>query len=168
MTWPAVLAMDEITFVQTFGGIYEHSRWLAKAVFDDGLESTDGSLDAVHRKFSACLSGAQREQQLDLIRAHPDLAGKAALAGRVTASSAAEQQSAGLDQCSEQELARFQHLNGAYLDKFGFPFIIAVKGLNRSAILKSFQQRLNHTPATEFACALDEINRIARLRLEAL
>ena len=168
MTWPAIAAMDQSSFVQTFGGIYEHSPWLAEAVFRGGLNIADDHVDGLHHRLSTQLSQASREQQLALIQAHPDLAGKAALAGRVTADSAAEQSSAGLDQCSAEELEQFRQLNTAYLDKFGFPFIIAVKGLDRSMILQSFAQRLENSPELEFDRALLEINRIARFRLEAL
>ena len=168
MVWPAIGDMDELRFVQTFGGIYENSPWLAKAVFSEGINAVDDNVDGLHRKLSASLSRAPRDRQLELIRAHPDLAGKAALAGRVTADSAAEQHSAGLGQCSPVELEQFKSLNAAYLDKFGFPFIIAVKGLSRSGILAIFQQRLENSPGAEFDGALREINRIARLRLEAL
>lgn len=168
MAWPGVLDMDEATFVQTFGGIYEHSPWLAQSVFRDGLKAVDDNVNGLLRKFAASLSSAPRNRQLDLIRAHPDLAGRAALAGRVTANSAAEQHSAGLDQCSPNELARFTHLNAAYLDKFGFPFVLAVKGLSRTGILAAFERRLENSLDAEFEYALHEINRIARLRLEAL
>lgn len=168
MAWQTIVGMDETTFVQVFGGIYEHSPWLAEAIFREGLTAADDSVIGLHQKLSVSLSQASREQQLTLIRAHPDLAGKAALAGQVTADSAAEQQAAGLDQCSVAELEQFHLLNAAYLDKFGFPFIIAVKGLDRSGILETFAQRLENAPDNEFNCALLEINKIAGFRLEAM
>ena len=111
---------------------------------------------------------AGRERQLALIQAHPDLAGKAAARGELTASSTDEQASAGLDRCSPEELTRVQTLNQAYKDKFGFPFIMAVKGQSRASILAAFAQRLDNSPEVEFAEALAQIAKIARLRLLAL
>jgi 2-oxo-4-hydroxy-4-carboxy-5-ureidoimidazoline decarboxylase len=112
--------------------------------------------------------GAGEDAQLALIRAHPELAGKAAVRGQLTADSKAEQSGAGLNQCSPQEFARLQELNRAYNAKFGFPFIIAVKGLDRAAIIARFAERLERDRATEFEEALQQIARIAWLRLEAL
>ena len=105
---------------------------------------------------------------MELVRAHPDLAGKAALAGALTADSTAEQAGAGLDRCSPEELAEFHALNTAYKEKFGFPFIVAVKGLTRHDILEQFRRRLENDAATELATAFEQIHKIARLRLEAL
>jgi 2-oxo-4-hydroxy-4-carboxy-5-ureidoimidazoline decarboxylase len=114
------------------------------------------------------MRGATRERQLALIRAHPDLAGRAAIAGELTAASSAEQASAGLDRCTPEEFARFQELNDSYKGRFGFPFILAIKGRTRAGILAAFEQRLDNTPAAEFEEALRQIARIARLRLEDL
>jgi OHCU decarboxylase len=114
------------------------------------------------------LAGADREAKFALIRAHPDLAGKAAVAGDLTADSASEQAGAGLDRCSPEEFARFQDLNAAYKGKFGFPFIIAVRGLGRTEILDAFERRIANDPEAEFATAIEQINRIARMRLAAL
>jgi OHCU decarboxylase len=168
MAWPGIMGMSQESFVNTFGGIYEHSAWLAEAVFKQGLRSEDDNPESLHRRMSDLLSASSTQAKLELIRAHPDLAGRAALANQLTEDSTAEQHAAGLDQCSAEELEKFNRLNAAYLDKFGFPFIIAVKGLNRSRILEAFERRIHHSPKTEFECALQEINRIARLRLEAL
>lgn len=115
-----------------------------------------------------CVDNAAPERQLELIRAHPDLAGKAQLAGELTASSTEEQASAGLDQCSPEEYERFQALNGAYRDKFGFPFVLAVRGRSRAEILEAFEARLGNDYDVEFETALAEIHQIARLRLEAM
>ena len=103
-----------------------------------------------------------------LIRAHPDLAGRAALAGSLTRDSTSEQQSAGIDQCSAEELARFHDLNSRYKTKFGFPFVMAVRGRQRSEILAAFERRLAGSPEAEFATALEEIHKIAALRLSEL
>ena len=108
---------------------------------------------------------AERELQLKLIRAHPDLAGRAALAGSLTKDSTSEQQSAGIDQCSPEELARFHDYNARYKARFGFPFVMAVRGCNRSEILAAFERRLTASPEAEFETALEEINKIAALRL---
>jgi OHCU decarboxylase len=115
-----------------------------------------------------CVDNAAVEQQLELIRAHPDLAGKAQLAGELTEDSTQEQASAGLDQCSSEEFGRFQSLNTAYWDKFGFPFVMAVRGSSRAEIIDAFTARLENDYDLEFETALTEIHKIARLRLDAM
>ena len=152
-------------FVARFGGIYEHSPWVAEACFD---ECRDASLEIIAERFRQCVDAASDEQKMALIRAHPDLAGKAAMRGDLTAESTSEQASAGIDQCSPQEFADFVELNAAYKAKFGFPFIMAVRNSNRFAILHAFRNRLDNDYDTEFATALAEIHKIAALRLEAL
>ncbi|MHC3973289.1 2-oxo-4-hydroxy-4-carboxy-5-ureidoimidazoline decarboxylase, partial [Pseudomonas aeruginosa] len=106
--------------------------------------------------------------QLALINAHPDLAGKAAIRGELTASSTSEQAGAGIHECSAEEFARFTELNDAYKARFGFPFIKAVKGSNRHQILAAFEERIQHSADEEFATALAEINKIALFRLQQL
>ncbi len=155
--------MQREEFVRRYGGIYEHSPWVAETVFDQGTAGDD-----LAARFAACVDGATRERQLALIRAHPDLAGKAAIAGELTAASGEEQQSARLDQCTADEFARFQSLNDAYREKFGFPFVMAVRGRDRQEILAAFAARIDNDPATEFRTAIAEIHKIARLRLAAL
>jgi OHCU decarboxylase len=108
---------------------------------------------------------APRARQLALIRGHPDLAGRTAIRGELTAASSAEQASAGLDQCTPAEFQRFRELNDKYKRKFDFPFILAVKGKTRQEILAAFERRLHNSPETEFEEALNQIARIARLRL---
>jgi OHCU decarboxylase len=115
-----------------------------------------------------CVDNASVETQLALIRAHPDLAGKAQVAGELTEDSTTEQASAGLDQCSAEEYERFQSLNADYHEKFGFPFVMAVRDSSRVEILDAFGKRLGNDPNTEFETALAEIHKIARLRLEAM
>ena len=115
-----------------------------------------------------CVDNAATEQQLALIRAHPDLAGKAQLAGELTADSTEEQARAGLDHCSAEEFARFQALNAAYWEKFGFPFVMAVRNSDRAAILDAFAARLENDFELEFETALLEIHKIARLRLDSM
>lgn len=153
-------------FVARYGGVYEHSPWVAEAaasVLDAGA-----SRDTVRRVMADCVDNAAKERQLELMRAHPDLAGKAAIAGTLTAESTGEQASAGLDQCTAAEFERFQSLNTAYRRKFGFPFIMAVRGASRSDILKAFAERVNNPTDVEFEAALAEIHRIAELRLQAM
>ncbi len=158
--------MDTHDFIARYGGIYEHSPWVAEQT-----ASLAGTLDDVRHLatlMADCVDNAGTEQQLALIRAHPDLAGKAQVAGELTADSTNEQASAGLDQCSKVEYERFQALNEAYKEKFGFPFVMAVRGSNRAEILETFSTRLKNDYNLEFETALAEIHKIARLRLEAM
>ncbi len=157
---------ETAAFVARYGGIYEHSPWVAEAaarVIDAGA-----SRDTIRSVMADCVDNASTEQQLELMRAHPDLAGKAAIAGDLTEASTGEQASAGLDQCTAAEFERFQSLNTQYRRKFGFPFIMAVRGASRSDILEAFAERVNNPAEVEFETALAEIHRIAELRLEAL
>jgi OHCU decarboxylase len=153
-------------FVRRYGDIYEHSPWVAERCFTAAAavsQPTD-----LARLFRQCVDDASAPEQLALIRTHPDLAGKAAIGGTLTAASTDEQASAGIDQCSTAEFERFQRLNAEYREKFGFPFVMAVRGSNRHEILAAFAARLDNSYETEFANAIDEIHKIARLRLEAL
>lgn len=159
--------LDRAAFVAAFGGIYEHSAWVAERAFDEGQPLPD-AIEALHQRLSAQVARASHAEQLALIQAHPDLAGRAALAGELTAASTSEQAGAGLDQCTPDELARFTGYNDAYREKFGFPFIMAVKGSNRHLILAAFEERLPNTPEQEFQRALAEIDRIALFRLQTL
>lgn len=153
-------------FVARFGAVYEHSPWVAEEAAEvlDGVSNTE----RVAAVMADCVDNASRERQLELIRAHPDLAGKAQISGELTEDSTSEQASAGLDRCSAEEYARFQSLNTAYHDKFGFPFVMAVRGSTRQEILAAFEERLGNDVETEFETALAEIHKIARLRLVAL
>jgi OHCU decarboxylase len=152
-------------FIARFGGVYEHSRWVVEqaAPLATGIDD----IDQIAKIMADCVDNAGSEAQLELIRAHPDLAGKAQIAGDLTAESTREQASAGLDRCSAAEYERFQALNRAYHAKFGFPFVMAVSGRSRAEILDAFESRLNNDPAVEFAAALAEIHKIARLRMQA-
>lgn len=165
---PLPSGMSRDAFIDRFGGVYEHSVWIAAAVFDSGLTKIHNTRDGLSAAMESVLEAADETAHLKLIRAHPDLAGKAALAGKLTADSTSEQAGAGLDQCSTEELAEFTRLNSAYTEKFSFPFIIAVKGLNRHDILAAFRTRLTNNADQERATALKQINKIARLRLDAL
>jgi 2-oxo-4-hydroxy-4-carboxy-5-ureidoimidazoline decarboxylase len=160
--------MSREAFIERFGGVFEHSPWIPAAVWDAGLTPKQDSALGLHAAMVRALRQASDERKLELIRAHPDLAGRLAVQGELTAASSQEQASAGLDRCTPEEFARFQALNDAYRARFGFPFIMAVKGRRRAEILAAFEDRLANDPVREFETALDEIERIARLRLESL
>ncbi|SFU76200.1 2-oxo-4-hydroxy-4-carboxy-5-ureidoimidazoline decarboxylase [Halomonas korlensis] len=164
---PRPSQLDKADFLAAYGDIYEHSPWIAERAWENGLEARHDSPAALATAMGQALSSASAEHQLEVIRAHPDLAGKAAIAGGLTDDSTREQAGAGLDQCSPEELARFERLNEAYKAKFGFPFVMAVKGSDRYAILDAFETRLENDPAEERRTAVEQINRIARFRLEA-
>lgn len=157
------LGLEE--FVERYGGIYEHSPWVAERVFARlPAESSTG----LATLFAECVDRADRETKLILIRAHPDLAGKAAVAGELTEDSSVEQQRAGINQCTPEEFEMFQSLNDRYKDKFGFPFVMAVRNSTRQEILAAFMARLNNDQDTEFATAISEIHQIAEMRLAAM
>lgn len=161
-------AMDRQGFVAAFGHVFEHSPWIAEAAFDAGLPTDADTAEGLHRALVAVLRPAPAEPKLALIEAHPDLAGRLARAGRLTADSTKEQASAGLDQLTDAERERFTALNEAYKARFGFPFIMAVKGRSKAEILAAFERRLSHDREAELATALAEIERIALLRLKDL
>ncbi len=158
--------LDREGFLARYGGVYEHSPWIAGAVWDEGAASDD--MEALAGAMAARVEVAGEEAQLALLRAHPDLAGKLAVRGELTAESTSEQAGAGLDRCSPEEFEEFQRLNDAYKTRFGFPFILAVKGHDRAGILEAFRRRVGHDRATELSAALAQVHRIARLRLQAL
>ena len=157
--------MDRAAFLAAFGEVFEHSPWVAELAWETG---PFGSREALHDAMVRACKGAARERRLALLRAHPDLAGKAAVRGELTDSSRSEQAGAGLDDCTPEELARFQRLNQAYKAKFGFPFILAVKGYDRAGILAAFAARLDNDADTELDRALDQIAKITLYRLSDL
>lgn len=157
--------MTREEFVNRYGGIYEHSPWVAEQAYESPGVDDESALAAV---FADCVDRADDETKLVLIRAHPDLAGKAAVAGEITQDSSEEQQSAGIDQCSADEYHEFQSLNQQYKDKFGFPFVMAVRNSDRHKILAAFADRLQNDRAAEAKRAVDEIHKIAKLRFDAL
>jgi len=160
--------MDRAAFLAAYGPVYEHSPWIAEAVFDAGLTEEHETAEGLQAALAAVVEAAPRERQLALLRAHPDLAGRPAVQGELTPQSAAEQAGAGLGACSPAELQRLTALNEAYKAKFGFPFIMAVKGYGRAEILAAFERRVGNDPADEFLTALAEVHKIALLRLHAL
>lgn len=158
-------AMPEPEFVKVLGGIYEHSPWFAQAAAQQRPFSDTAELAAALRR---AVDDAGREAQLKLVRAHPELAGKAAVRGELTAESTREQAGAGLDQCTPEEFQRLQNLNAAYNQKFGFPFILAVRGYDRHGIIDAFARRLDNAPDVELQTCINQIHRIAQFRLNDL
>lgn len=157
---------DRAGFVARYGAIYEHSPWVAEAVWDAGQAPNDAQ--GLGAAMAAVVDAAPQAARLTLLRAHPDLAGKLALAGELTQASRAEQAGAGLDQCTAEELAEFQQLNAAYQARFGFPFIFAVAGFHRTEILAAFRRRVQNTVEAEFDEAIRQTHCIAAHRLRAL
>jgi len=160
--------MDLASFLDTFGGVYEHSPWVAQTAWESGLTEKHNTSAGLSKQMMVAIADADRKSLLDLINAHPDLAGKAAVNGELTAESTSEQSGAGISECTPEEFEQFQTFNDAYKAKFGFPFIMAVKGSNRHMILGSFAERIPNDPDTEFKTAVAEINKIARFRLDAI
>lgn len=157
--------MSEQAFVARFGHVFEESPWIAEAAYAAGLPPDADTAAGLHRALCAVMRAAPKERQVDLIRAHPDLAGRLARAGALSQDSTNEQAGAGLDCLSGAEVQHFTALNTAYREKFFMPFIIAVKGRSKAEILAAFEARLGNDPDTEMATALNEIERIALLRL---
>lgn len=161
-------AMTEAEFVAVFGGIYEHSPWVARETRQRGLDDRHDTVEGLAEALAATVDAGDEETRLALIRAHPDLAGRAAVRGELGEASSREQAGAGIDQCSPAEYERFQSLNQAYKERFGFPFVMAVKGSDRHAILAAFEERLGNDADAERERAMSEIHRIARFRLNEL
>ena len=158
--------LDRGSFVARFGGVYEHSPWIAERAFDAGLTAEANTTEGLAGLLRAQVEAGGADRQLALLRAHPDLAGKLAVADALTAASASEQAGAGLAACTTEEFECFQMLNAAYQEKFGFPFIVAVAGKHRTEILEVFGRRVGNDQDTEFREALEQVHRIALLRLQ--
>jgi 2-oxo-4-hydroxy-4-carboxy-5-ureidoimidazoline decarboxylase len=152
-------------FVRIIGPVFEHSPWIAEATWPK-RPFTD--LQALHRALCDTVQRAGEERQLALIRAHPDLVGRAALAGTLTPASTSEQASAGLDRLTSDEIVAFQKFNDAYRDKFGFPLVICARLNKKEAILNALPIRLEHARQEEIKTALEEIGKIAYLRLQEI
>ena len=157
--------MDRDTFVQAFGGVFEHSPWIAEGAHALELGRTHDTAQGIHQALARVFRTASDEQRLAVLTAHPDLAGKLAAAKRLTAESTAEQASVGLDALTDDERAKFTELNDAYTAKFGFPFIIAVRDNTKASIMDAFARRIDNDRDTEFAEACAQVERIAELRL---
>jgi OHCU decarboxylase len=160
--------IDRADFLDRFGGVFEHSPFVAERALDAGAVALPLTAAGVHEALTGSFRKASAAEQLGVLRAHPDLAGKLAIAGGLTEDSRKEQAGAGLDRLSPAEHARFTELNMAYTEKFGFPFIIAVKGLDKDDILAAFETRVGNSTDEEFETAKTQVERIALLRLNAL
>jgi OHCU decarboxylase len=160
--------IDRADFLARFGGVLEHSPFIAARALDAGSVPEPLTAAGVHAALTGVFRKASPDEQMGVLRAHPDLAGRLAIAGELTEDSRKEQAGAGLDRLSAEQHARFTALNTAYMDKFGFPFIIAVKGLTKDDILAAFETRVDNSAQEEFETAKTEVERIALLRLTAL
>jgi OHCU decarboxylase len=156
---------DRAEFVRVVGPVFEHSPWITEAAWS---KKPFADLENLHRALCEIVKNSGEEQQLALICAHPDLVGKIALAGQLTKESTSEQASAGLNKLLPEEIDLFQKQNAAYKNKFGFPFVICARLNKKAAILAGFEQRLNHSREQEIKTALEEIFKIAELRLKDL
>jgi 2-oxo-4-hydroxy-4-carboxy-5-ureidoimidazoline decarboxylase len=155
--------IDQRAFVAALGEVFEHAPWVAEAAC---AARPFSSLAALYEAMTGAVRSAGDGRQMTLIKLHPDLAGKAAREGAITADSKHEQSSAGLDRLSEQEFDAFHRLNSAYHTKFDMPFIVCVRRHGKESILRQFERRLANDPATERDAALAEIFRIVALRLD--
>lgn len=162
LTLDVVNGLNEADFVARFGDVYEHSPWVAAQAFG---RWPFASLTVLHAAMEAAVAEAPEADRLALLRAHPDLAGRAAVAGKLTADSSTEQASAGLDRLTPEEMKRFQALNAAYRGRFAIPFIMAVRNADKARILAAFARRVGNTPSVEIDQALKEVGKIAWMRL---
>ncbi|OIQ31405.1 MAG: OHCU decarboxylase [Alphaproteobacteria bacterium MedPE-SWcel] len=163
---PSLMSRD--AFVAAFGGIFEHSPWIADRAFDLELGPAHDCAAGVHNALCRIFRTATEDERLGVLTAHPDLAGKLASAGRLTSESTSEQASAGLDMLTDAERETFTRLNTAYVEKHGFPFIIAVRDHDKASILAAFQRRIENDRDTEFSEACHQVERIAQIRLAGL
>ncbi len=157
--------LSKLAFIDLLGSIYEHSPWVAVQAFE---QCPFDSVDGLQRIMFDIVLRSTIEDRLTLIRNHPELAGKEADEGALTAESQREQSSAGLNQCSAEELKQIRELNKNYLDKFSFPFVIAVSGLNKYQVISAMQKRMANDYESEFSTSINQIGKIARIRLDAL
>jgi 2-oxo-4-hydroxy-4-carboxy-5-ureidoimidazoline decarboxylase len=162
ITLDALNAMSAADFTDRLGAIFEHSPWVAQRA---AAHRPFASVDALHAAMANAVRSASEDERLRLIRAHPELAGRAAVRGELTDESTREQKGAGLDRCSVEEFERMQDLNRRYNEKFGFPFIIAVKGHDRHSILQAFADRLENAKEVEAGESIEQIIRIGGFRL---
>ena len=160
--------LDKAEFVHRYGSIFEHSPWIAERAWESELGPAHDTAIGLHFALRTQFRMATPEERLSVLRAHPDLAGKLAAAKRLTEASSAEQASAGLDALTDAERDQFNRLNTAYVEKFGFPFIIAVRDNTKASILQAFESRLSNSAEAELATASTQVERIALLRLQAL
>ena len=160
MSSEAIMTLSDAEFVERLGFLFEHSPWVVERA------ARRRPFSDLHAGLMKVVTDADEKDQLALVRAHPELAGKAAIDRTLTAESAAEQASAGLDRLTGAEFDRFHALNAVYAARFGFPFVICVRLTDKAGILAAMEARLDNDPQTELATALAEIGKIVRLRLE--
>ena len=160
--------MERDAFVAAYGGVFEHSPWIAEGAHGLELGPAHDTAQGVHNALCRVFRAADPERRLAVLNAHPDLAGKLAAARRLTAESTAEQAGAGLDALTDKERTQFAGLNADYVAKFGFPFIIAVRDHDKASILAAFKRRIDNDADTEFAEACRQVERIAEFRLKDL
>jgi len=158
-------SLSQADFTTALGGIFEHSPWIPEATW---ARRPFASVDELHAQMCATLAAADLDAKLALIRAHPELAGKLAIRGELTDASLREQAGAGLNLCSPEEFARLTELNTAYNKRFGFPFILAVRGHTRDSIIANMAARVANEREVEINTALAQIERIAGFRLRDL
>jgi 2-oxo-4-hydroxy-4-carboxy-5-ureidoimidazoline decarboxylase len=164
-TLAALNAADRPAFVAAIGDIFEHAPWVAERAWP---ARPFASVAALHDAMMAAVRAAPRDEQIKLLRGHPELGGKVARAGAMTDDSKAEQGGLGLDRLNDADFARFERANAAYAKKFGFPFIVCVRNHGSAgSIIAAFEARVGNDVETEFAAALAEIGQITRLRLDA-
>ncbi|MGA1761382.1 MAG: 2-oxo-4-hydroxy-4-carboxy-5-ureidoimidazoline decarboxylase, partial [Paracoccaceae bacterium] len=152
-------------FVSLYGGIFEHSAWIAEGAFDLELGPAHDTARGLHNALCRVFRSASADQRMGVLRAHPDLAGKLAQAKRLTAESTSEQASAGLNALTDHERETFTRQNTAYVEKHGFPFIIAVRDHTKASIMAAFERRIGNDTHTEFSEACKQVERIAEFRL---
>ncbi|HXI73378.1 MAG TPA: 2-oxo-4-hydroxy-4-carboxy-5-ureidoimidazoline decarboxylase [Verrucomicrobiae bacterium] len=165
ITLATLNGLGQPDFTRIIGPVFEHSPWIAESTWP---QRPFADLESLHRALCTTVENSGAPEQLALIGAHPDLVGRAALACTLTRESTGEQVSAGLNALSPDEIALFQKQNAAYQDRFGFPFIICVRLNKKAAILAGFERRLKNSRAQEIKTALEEIFKIAKLRLQDL
>ena len=160
----SVNGMDRAAFVAAFGGVFEHSPWVAERAYDRRPFANPAEL---HTAMAAAVRSASHEQQTALLLAHPDLAGREARDGTMTSSSVAEQASAALDRLTPAEMARIAGLNQAYRARHGFPFIVAVRHYTKAGIFHEFERRIANDTESEHAWALSQVFAITRMPIDA-
>ena len=158
--------LSEIQFIKLFANIFENSQFIAEALYEKKGDGFDNFEDLV-KKMMNIFENTTKEQKLKILNTHPDLADKTKIAS-LTSDSKSEQNSAGLDQCTEDEFNEFKKLNDLYKKKFNFPFIYAVKGKNKNEILDNFKKRISNSLDEEFSNCLNEVKLIAKLRLKEI
>lgn len=163
---PIPSKLSQTDFLAIFGGVFEKSKWIAEDLFKLDIKTKYDSANSLHKAMVEIFRSSSDKKKLDVLLAHPDLAGKLAQRGELTEESQNEQKSAGLDQLTPNEFAEFQNLNTSYMNKYGFPFIIAVKGLTKLEILSEFRKRVNNSIEAEFYEACLQVEKIAYIRIK--